>query len=487
MTMEHFYYKHASQKHGLEARQQCVFCSGRYQWAYGQKNRPDHVHHVVSCLERFAQDAKDVWAFSEDEEEETEEVEEEKVCECRHFQPMPREMYGRRKGEEAFYDAVFEKPDMWEEGMDNGVGKDVWGIIQRYLKGDLFWCHIMVKRNIFHTFCKEMEAIRDQVVILPFWCLCDGLETEKGKIQHRHMILACEQERAFEQIWKGKVRYEFPSKGRAKKCVKIKNAFHLVRSIVYMSQPKSSCDGGRIPENLMDPEQLSHFHINRPLHPHSIAFLCTLFPGGIEKLLWEQLGNKNVSSWEKVTQALPDAWGHLKWNVPIHVTGWKFLKCKIPLRGERTEMPFYVYRNKKWYLNEGVLQQMRDEMYVLSRKQQNMMNEIKKVKQVWSMDQKVLLKSKLNEMNAKYDMIQRERDMLKEERDLLKTKEKEWETKEHELKTENTSLKIKLQSRAVVDKLLKRMIGSNRKLRGVNPWRCKRVKTLPRRAIVQSS
>ncbi|GFX71778.1 hypothetical protein TNCV_2010151 [Trichonephila clavipes] len=70
MTMEHFYYKHASQKHGLEARQQCVFCWGRHQWAYGQKNRPDHVHHVVSCLERFAPDVKDVWAFSEDEEEE---------------------------------------------------------------------------------------------------------------------------------------------------------------------------------------------------------------------------------------------------------------------------------------------------------------------------------------------------------------------------------------------------------------------------------
>ncbi|GFV09637.1 hypothetical protein TNCV_2937481 [Trichonephila clavipes] len=31
-----------------------------------------------------------------------------------------------------------------------------------------------------------------------------------------------------------------------------------------MSQPKSSCDEGRIPENLMDPEQLSHFHIVRP-------------------------------------------------------------------------------------------------------------------------------------------------------------------------------------------------------------------------------
>ncbi|GFU54869.1 hypothetical protein TNCV_4939851 [Trichonephila clavipes] len=68
---------------------------------------------------------------------EKEEVEEEKVCECRHFQPMPREMYGRRKVREGFYDSVFEKFDMWEEGIDDGLGKDVSGIIQRYLKGNM--------------------------------------------------------------------------------------------------------------------------------------------------------------------------------------------------------------------------------------------------------------------------------------------------------------------------------------------------------------
>ncbi|GFW90536.1 hypothetical protein TNCV_565741 [Trichonephila clavipes] len=121
----------------------------------------------------------------------------------------------------------------------------------------------------------------------------------------------------------------------------------------------------------------------------------------------------------------------------------------------------------------------RRNVHVLSRKQQNMKNEIKKVKQQWSMDQKVLLKSKLNEMKAKYDMIQRERDMFKEERDFLKTKENEWETKEHEWKTENMSLKIKLQSMETVDKILKRMIRSNRKLRMINSWRFKRVRTLP--------
>ncbi|GFS84888.1 hypothetical protein TNCV_528381 [Trichonephila clavipes] len=61
--------------------------------------------------------------------------------------------------------------------------------------------------------------------------------------------------------------------------------------------------------------------------------------GGIEKLLWEQVGNKNVSGWEKMIKRTSDEWGHFKWNVPIHVTGWKFLNCVIPFhpRYEETE------------------------------------------------------------------------------------------------------------------------------------------------------
>ncbi|GFU35572.1 uncharacterized protein TNCV_4875771 [Trichonephila clavipes] len=153
-----------------------------------------------------------------------------------------------------------------------------------------------------------MAKIRDQCVILPFWCLCDGLVNEKGKIQHRHIILACEQESLFEDVWKGKIRCEFPNSGRAKKCIKMKSGFNLVRTMMYVSEPKSLCDKDEIPENLMDSVNLSHFHINRPLHPHNIAVLCTLFPGGIENLLLEQLGSKNVSSWEKFAKRVPDPW-----------------------------------------------------------------------------------------------------------------------------------------------------------------------------------
>ncbi|GFY19357.1 uncharacterized protein TNCV_4127441 [Trichonephila clavipes] len=428
VTVRHFYSKHVAQKYNLDCRKQCLFCFGKKHWPYGQKNRPENVNHVTECLQRFVEDAK---IHEETEEEETEE--EEVVCGCRHFRPVPRGMRGRHKDRLSeyvgFYNSLLEKPEMWEEGVtfQNGFRKDVWGIVQLYLRQDLMWFHIMVKHDVFDTFRKEMEKIRDQCVILPFWYLCDGLVNEKGKIQHRHMILACEQESVFEDVLKGKGRYKFPNSGRVKKCIKIKNAFHLVRTIMYVSQPKSSCDKDEIPENLMD----------------------------------SQLGNKNVSSWVKVAKHVPDPWYNARWEVPIHVTGWKFLHCVIPLHPrDEEELYLHLYGNKKWHLKdyECSFQRIRDEMYVLSCKQQNTMKETKKVKTEWAMDQKVILKAKLNEMRAINDLIRRENDVLK-------TKEQEWKTKENELNS-------KLQGMSREIKILKKALQGRRVDRiSSNPWR----------------
>ncbi|GFV78782.1 uncharacterized protein TNCV_1718141 [Trichonephila clavipes] len=72
------YGKHASKKHHLDCRMQCLFCFGRKQWPHGQRNRPENVNHVTACLQRFVEDAKE-----ESEEEET--VEDEEACGCRDF------------------------------------------------------------------------------------------------------------------------------------------------------------------------------------------------------------------------------------------------------------------------------------------------------------------------------------------------------------------------------------------------------------------
>ncbi|GFU49263.1 uncharacterized protein TNCV_2610231 [Trichonephila clavipes] len=209
------------------------------------------------------------------------------------------------------------------------LGKDVYGIVQRYLKNDLKWFHVMVKHDAFQIFCHEMEIIQNEIVVLPFWCLCDGLMAGIAKVQHRHMIIACELQGQFEFVWKHKFRYNIQN-GKAKKRIQIENAFHLVRTIAYVSRQRASCDE-RIFKNFKESNQISHFYINRPMHEHSIAFLCTLFPDGIEKLLLEQNRNKNVVNWEEAAVRVRDTNRNLKWVVLFKVTGWKFLNCTIPL------------------------------------------------------------------------------------------------------------------------------------------------------------
>ncbi|GFU11642.1 uncharacterized protein TNCV_5024771 [Trichonephila clavipes] len=191
------------------------------------------------------------------------------------------------------------------------------------------------------------------------------------------MILACEQESSFNDIWKHKIRYDFPNKGHAKKCVRIRDAFHLARTIVYVSQPKAMCDAG-IPENVEEGNHTSHFHINKPINEHSIVFLCTLFPNGIERLLSEQNGRKNMVLWDIHAERVRDKWRNLKWVVPFKVTGWKFIHYQVPFLGKAY---LTLYGDKKIYLKPGnSLQILKDEMYVLSPKQQNVMKQLKEIK-----------------------------------------------------------------------------------------------------------
>ncbi|GFU45062.1 TTKRSYEDQ domain-containing protein [Nephila pilipes] len=193
------------------------------------------------------------------------------------------------------------------------------------------------------------------------------------------MIMACELESSFKDIWQYKIRYEFLNSGSAKKCGKIQDAFHLARAIVYMSQRKAGRDC-KIPNDLRDSGQLSHFHMNRTLHEHSIAFLCALFPDGIQQLLLEQNRNKDVVRWENES-----------------------------LTEEHTARYLTLHRGQKLYLKMGdaeqdvnwPFQRIRDETYVLSPKQQNVMNQIKETK----MAKEALWKCKVAKGKAEREVL----------------------------------------------------------------------------------
>ncbi|GFT96511.1 hypothetical protein NPIL_361491 [Nephila pilipes] len=72
------------------------FCNGEARWAYGEKNRPDNVKHVVECLKWFMIVARHEPPGMDDEtEEQEEEVTSVDACECRKFESTPHQMFGR--------------------------------------------------------------------------------------------------------------------------------------------------------------------------------------------------------------------------------------------------------------------------------------------------------------------------------------------------------------------------------------------------------
>ncbi|GBN22500.1 hypothetical protein AVEN_13886-1 [Araneus ventricosus] len=212
-----------------------------------------------------------------------------------------------------------------------------------------------------------MSKISNSFVCLPYWCLCDGLKDKTGQPHtHRHMIVPFDKTGGFDKVWKEKVMYDLPKEKGAKiKLTKrIKNVFHLVRTIVYLSRPRASCNRG-IPDGGDDLKKtLFHFCINCPVCRHAIAFLSTLFLGGIEELLLEQNKNKNVVTWEEFAVEVRDGLSRYpKWAVPIGKTDWKFENCVIPVEkqyeptDEETDFYVYLYGNKRLYfkVNEQLL------------------------------------------------------------------------------------------------------------------------------------
>ncbi|GBL54387.1 hypothetical protein AVEN_118837-1 [Araneus ventricosus] len=357
LMLQEYVDDHAATCHGLKLNRKCVFCLGGERWELGCRD----FKHIVPCLQRFMEDNG---VRNPEEEGETVENEEEATpcSECKNFQSVPRQWFGRSRDRLSecvnFYESVLERPDQYPSAIEftdqSGLGRDVYGIVQRYLQEDLQWYHLMVVHENFDNFLNAMEEIRDQMFLLPFWCLCDGLTLNRRT--HRHMIIAYEPEAPFKHLWMTRVRYNFADGGRGKSSICIKSAFHLIRTIQYVSQRKASCDGTRIHDEIQDDFAYSHFYINRELHEHAIAWMSTMFSGGMESLLREQNRNKNVVGWLQSVQKIRDANYNVKYGVPVGKTGFKFQKCVLPLAPwyepteETTPLQLSWIGNKKLYL-----------------------------------------------------------------------------------------------------------------------------------------
>ncbi|GFX29700.1 hypothetical protein TNCV_2750341 [Trichonephila clavipes] len=104
---------------------------GMVSWAWVEQTNRQVKSQMLCVFQVNTRDLKQngtMWkdgnedAKIQEESEEEETVEEEEACGCRDFQLVPREMQGRRKDRLSeyvgFYDSLFEKPEMWEEGVE---------------------------------------------------------------------------------------------------------------------------------------------------------------------------------------------------------------------------------------------------------------------------------------------------------------------------------------------------------------------------------
>ncbi|CAL1298296.1 unnamed protein product [Larinioides sclopetarius] len=262
--------RHAELFHGIDLKTMCPYCQGEYKWTKGEKiKEPTTLHFmkcITECFEKFKIKTNSLWLPKVS-----------SICKsCRNFKPKSRELFGHRKDRMneyvGLYDPCFEKPEMWETNVKifnekSGIKNDLIGIMDRFLRDDMYWYHLMIKNDMFPTFIEEMKKISGEIVVLPYWCLCDGLT--KKRIVHRHMILACEKESSFYKIWRDDVKFEEKNSGKCKDRRKITDLFHLMNTIQYVSQRKASCDGRRI-RNEVDENnsRQAHFYLNNHLPDH---------------------------------------------------------------------------------------------------------------------------------------------------------------------------------------------------------------------------
>ncbi|GFY11866.1 hypothetical protein TNCV_4973661 [Trichonephila clavipes] len=182
--------------------------------------------------------------------------------------------------------------------------------------------------------------------------------------------------------------------------------------------------------------------------------------------------------WDIHARRGPDKWRHLKWVVPIKVTGSKVIHCQVPFNGQE-ERYLTLHGDKKIYFTPGYsLQILKDEMYVLSPKQHNVMKHLREIKEKVQMERgnywktivadlkmerdvfKNEFQSKENEWKAERDVLKSERDTFKAERNTFKAKRDIFKVERDIFKVDRNVLKTERDNLLLENCGLRRMLTS---------------------------
>lgn len=168
--------------------------------------------------------------------------------------------------ESGFYDVLFENPAWWNKNcaialsQKCGLGCDAPVMFATFSEYEWFYCKI--NANVFHSVMKVFHKIQHDMAILPFWCL---EKDKKSKQHYRHMIIALRKPASLP------LKHIIPMRT-------IANPFELSYWIFYVGHVKDTID---------------RYWIQRPIYPHGILGMSTLYPGGLKQYMqWIRVSNR---------------------------------------------------------------------------------------------------------------------------------------------------------------------------------------------------
>lgn len=210
------------------------------------------------------------------------------------------------------YQSIFEPTDDWWQELDT-LTFSIPSLnlaatcLRKYLETQhtFDWIHLQVHAVAFLSFYQVMEEEKGVIVLLPFWCWCDGgCFKEARHRQHRHMIAVAPKGHFWKSLFKKMTPQSKPFKGyKCFRSLPIQSPQHLINTIGYVSQRISKC---RVSSTVKT--DLNHFCINITFPKKFKWVLACVWDNGWQQFLSQRYWHIDPNHLLCFAQRVQDVW-----------------------------------------------------------------------------------------------------------------------------------------------------------------------------------
>lgn len=212
------------------------------------------------------------------------------------------------------YQSIFEPTDEWWQEPDT-LTFSIPSLnlaatcLRKYLETQhtFDWIHLQVHAVAFESFYRVMEKEKGVIVLLPFWCWCDGGRFEEARHrQHRHMIAVAPKGHFFKTLFNEVTITPQDKPFKHYKCFRslpIQSALHLINTIGYVSQRVSKCQVSSTVKT-----DLNHFCINITFPKKFKWVLACVWDKGWQQFLSQRYRYMDPNHLLCFAQRVQDVW-----------------------------------------------------------------------------------------------------------------------------------------------------------------------------------